>query len=87
MGETEKQEEDLVGEHEKEDEGRARTVQGEQQGAGGNAWLKFLREMCRRSQSAQHLPVSGFAARNSSGQEEREEQRDTSTEETLLLPP
>lgn len=62
MRETEKQEEDLVGEHEKEDEGRARIALGELEGGGGSMWLKFLREVCRRSQRAQHLPVSGFAA-------------------------
>lgn len=35
MKETEKQEEDLVGEYEKEDEGRAQTALGELQGGGG----------------------------------------------------
>lgn len=44
MRETEKQEEDLVGEHEEEDEGRARTALGELQGGGGSVWLKFLRD-------------------------------------------
>lgn len=54
--------EELVGEHRKDIEGRAWTVLGELQGGGGSTWLKFLREPCRRSQSAQHLLVSGFTA-------------------------
>lgn len=52
MRETEEQEEDLVGEHEKEDERRARTALGELQGGGGSMWLKFLRGVQEKPESS-----------------------------------
>lgn len=55
MKETEKQEEDLVGEHEKEDEGRAQTALVELQGGGGKHMALFFREACRRSPESSTL--------------------------------